>query len=306
MSVLKNNGEKIISQFTEEEFISSIETSLNRVKYYDGKRIGINRISQAIENDFGYDGVLTTIVPFYIQFKRSNFYTPKFRGQLYKDRVNISYPVSQGFFAFELLRKNNEYKQHEKMYELSKKCKAAYVAPKFIKKSCLEELKFLNRLPITYLDIELYDMVDSLITRNQVSNFYNCITIKPHSLISDKNVSHHYSFCRDNKVGFHSEPIRIEEPMTSFNEFLEDVLNQEISDNLITDLYNYLPNLLEVEKHSFDYDEIIKKAINRVSSRSFDEVNEKTIAELEDVDKLLIIEDVLYNYFDIIQYVVYK
>ena len=78
MKLLKKQGEKIIPDFIEEDYISAIETALNRCYYYFDKNIEIRRISQADENELGYDGVLNTIVPFYIQFKRSDFYSPRF------------------------------------------------------------------------------------------------------------------------------------------------------------------------------------------------------------------------------------
>ena len=123
VSILKINGEKTTPEFIEEDFISAIETAISRSYYYKNKFVEIKRISQADENVLGYDGVLNTIVPFYIQFKRSDFYSPNFNGQLTTERKELSLPVNRGFFAFALLRKDNRYEQHNAIYS---KCPALF------------------------------------------------------------------------------------------------------------------------------------------------------------------------------------
>ena len=60
MSILKISGERTTPDFIEEDFISAIETALNRSVYYRDKCVEIRRISQADENELGYDGVLNT------------------------------------------------------------------------------------------------------------------------------------------------------------------------------------------------------------------------------------------------------
>ena len=109
---LKREGEKTIPDFIEDDFISALETGLNRTFYYKDKLIEISRISQTNENELGYDGVLTTLVPFYLQFKRSAFYSPQFTGELMKNRKAVNLPVKNGFYAFDLLKKEGKYAQH--------------------------------------------------------------------------------------------------------------------------------------------------------------------------------------------------
>lgn len=312
MSALNLIGEKTTPDFIEEDFISAIETSLNRSTYFRDKCVEIRRISQTVENELGYDGILNTIVPFYIQFKRSDFYSPRFRGKLTTDRKSVSLPVDKGFYAFELLRKNNKYEQHNAMFKLSQHSKAAYVAPMFYKSSSLSKLKSQSEefLPIFYDDIFFYSPIHGRIdTLRKQLLFKNSITIPPHALVNDTNPSHHYSYCRDNKVGFHSDPINIENSKTqTFYHFIQDVFNQQKpeSENIVDKNYNLLPELFGFESNSSDFLEILETSIKRVSIVDSETQINSIIEKFDSIDKLIILEDILYHYFNIRQFIKYE
>ncbi len=311
MSILKIHGERTTPDFIEEDFISAIETSLNRSIYYRDKSIEIRRISQADENELGYDGVLNTIVPFYIQFKRSDFYSPHFSGQLSIDRKNVSLPVDKGFFAFELLRKDKKYEQHNAMFRLSQLSKAAYVAPMFYKSSDLSKLKAQAKemLPIFYDDIIFYHPIHRRhFTFKNLVIFKKSITIPPHALINDTNASHHYSYSRENKVGFHSEPINLDHSKSqSFYYFVQEVFNQNGKEStvVVDSIYNLLPELFGYEKGSTDFLAILESSIRRVSIVDPETSINSIIEKLDTIDKLIILEDILYHYFNIRQFVKY-
>lgn len=312
MSILKISGERTTPDFIEEDFISAIETALNRSVYYRDKCVEIRRISQADENELGYDGVLNTIVPFYIQFKRSDFYSPHFKGQITTDRVKVSLPVDKGFFAFELLRKNNKFEQHNAMYKLSLQNKAAYVAPTFYKSSDLSNLKSQANaiLPLFYEDILFYHPIHRRnITLKNLTLFKRSITIPPHGEINDSNPSHHYSYSRDNKIGFHSDPINIENSKSqNLYYFIQEVFDQESreSKNIVDSNYNLLPELFGLNRDSSDFIAIVETAINRVSIVESQVDIKSIIQQLDTFDKLIILEDILYYYFNIRQFIKYE
>lgn len=312
MSVLTKTGQKTTPDFIEEDYISAIETCLNRSIYFRNKSVEIRRISQANENELGYDGVLNTVVPFYIQFKRSDFYSPSFTGRLTTDRQTVSLPVNRGFFAFELLRKNNKFDQHNAMYKLSQNCKAAYVAPMFYKSGDLSQMKFQGEdfLPIYYDDVFIHDPhYRRRITAKNVVLFKRSITIPPHGLITDNNPSHHYSYSRDNKIGFHSDPINLKNSKSqSLYYFLQDVSNQqrEKTDSLIDANYKLLPELFDLESNSSEFRSILETSIKRISIVESQLSIDSLIKEFDTLDKLIILEDVLYHYFNIRQYVMYE
>ncbi|WP_153848713.1 hypothetical protein [Sphingobacterium paramultivorum] len=312
MSILKIHGERTTPDFIEEDFISAIETSLNRSIYFRNKSVEIRRISQADENELGYDGILNTIVPFYIQFKRSDFYSPHFSGKLATDRKNVSLPVDKGFFAFELLRKNNRYEQHNAMCKLSQENKAAYVAPMFYKSGDLSKLKSEAEkfIPIYYDDILFYDpFYSGLVTLRNLSLFRKSITIPPHDLVNDTNPSHHYSYSRDKKIGFHSEPTNLEDSNAqTLYYFIQEVFNQQgrESKSIIDSNYRLLPELFGFESNSSDFSGILEASVRRVSVVDSETKINSIIEQFDTIDKLIILEDILYHYFNIRQFIKYE
>ncbi|WP_157844211.1 hypothetical protein [Chryseobacterium sp. Leaf180] len=311
---MKRQGEKVIPDFIEDDFISAFETGLNRTFYYQDKYIEISRISQSEEYELGYDGVLTTIVPFYIQFKRSDFYTPNFSGKLLTDRAHISLPVDKGFFAFDLLKKKDNFGQHNAMFRLSQVAKAVYVAPLFFKKADLTKMKnyAYEYIPVYYNDIDIFD---SHLRRHHnfrnVLLFKNAITIPPHAEVTDDETSHHYSYCRQSKVGFHSEALNLDDSKSeTVYYFIQNIFKQEKRYNEINSqvesIFNLLPGFFELEIHSKEFDNILEASINRVSIID----NDTNIKLLKDklglLDKLLVIEDILFHYFGIKQFIKFE
>ncbi|WP_139362290.1 hypothetical protein [Hymenobacter sp. CRA2] len=311
MTSLLKKGETHKPDFIEEDFISALETGLNRTFYYKDKSVGISRISQADENELGYDGVLTTIVPFYIQFKRSYFFTPSFSGKLLSDRNKISLPTQKGFFAFELLKKENGYKQHNVMHELSQKHHAAYVAPLFYKKQDLLSIKQYREdvIPTHFHNIIILDSSSYAHNFDNVKVFKNSLTIPPHSKIYDKNTSHHYSYCKELKVGFHSKPENLmdssSETLNSFLKRISEHKNTQLEENT-NNLFNSLPLYLGFKStKSKNYKSILSASINRISTTDVP-LTDNVFSNLTTIDKLLITEDILQHYLNIWQFIKYN
>jgi len=312
MSVLKRQGEKVIPDFTEDEFISALETSLNRTFYYRHKNIEISRISQSDENKLGYDGVLTTIVPFYIQFKRSDFYTPRFKGRLLTERQKVDLPTEKGFYGFDLLKKKDGYGQHNIMYKLSQNAKAAYVAPMFYKKADLTKMKYSsdNDIITYFSDITIKNYgLEFQYDFSRILLFKETITIPPHYEVTDNEISHHYTYCREKRVGFHSEPINLEDSKSeTLYYFIQDVFRRDSSSNGINFQIDSIFNLIRsfFEPKSAEFDNILEASINRVSITDKD-IDLKLLKDnLSPLDKLLIIEDILFHYFNIRQFIKYE
>jgi hypothetical protein len=122
---MKKVGHKRLPDFIEEDYISAIETAISQC-IHPGYKVEISRISQDEENDLGYDGVITTLVPLYVQFKRSIFNTPQFQGKVAKDRASCGYTNRSGFFSFTLHKDRNskKYDQHNTLHTLSQHAKA--------------------------------------------------------------------------------------------------------------------------------------------------------------------------------------
>lgn len=308
MNKLRRNGEKIKPDFTEDEFICALETSLNRSNYYRDKEVEISRISQADEHILGYDGIVTGVVPFYVQFKRSDFYTSEFKGKLLKDRKSLNIPFDKGFFGFEFLKKNNSYEQHNIMYKLSQKAKAVYVAPLFFKKHDLSRMRFWDqsRPPVFYEDLSMTSLGRSLVSFKNMRLFRETITIPPHAEVKDKAVSHHYSYCKGRKIGFHSDPVNLgDSGSQTLSEFLEDIVSLEFgnSEEVVNEVYNQIPSFFNLRADEEDFQEILRSSIERVALVGNIEASD---AKFSIFDKLLVIEDILSSYFDIKQFAKYE
>lgn len=182
----------IDADFIEEDYISAVETMISRSAYAHNKKfIEISRISQDQERGLGYDGVLTAIVPFYVQFKRSQFYTPAYSGKLSKDRQKVfGKPLNSGFLAFKLHRDRHTqmYEQHNAMWKLSQYSSAAYVAPLFYKKRDLTALKQREvDLPWEYRQLKVRDRVFRMgYPLKAVRTFKDSIVVIPHREVKDK------------------------------------------------------------------------------------------------------------------------
>ena len=313
---LRDIGHKRVSEFTEEDFISAIETYLARAAYprYD---IEITRISQDEERDLGYDGVMTCLVPFYIQFKRSCFNTPEYKGQLAYDRLNCGFADKEGFFSFRLHkdRQTHGYDQHNALFKLSQASKAAYVAPLFYKRRRLSSLKALSSMyPWTLKDIIVLESrpIPASVRFRRVRLLHDCITIPPHKDIPDRLASHHYSFTQRGNVCYHSDPERLDIPHLRFLEFLQEVIEKVISidrkaiPNAIA-VIKLLPELMGTYWSARYFKALIKNYLidlDLVSERSTRSIETIVFKDLSETNRYLLTEHVVREEFSIVQYIV--
>lgn len=236
------------SEFTEEEYISAFEGMLGRSRWRSG--LTISRVSQIAENGLGYDGVLTSCVPLYIQFKRSSFCTQDFSGKTRKDRDSLGLPARQGFFTFNLHRDktSSQFDQHNALWHLSRHYPAAYVAPLFFKRTQLEEYKqFSSLYPWGYEASDLHDPEDQLRYSRVERRFYRSITITPHREVLDNESSHCYTYDRDRESCFHSEPELLRENIYEASEFFRNAYRSarplENLDEMTATIMKALPGL---------------------------------------------------------------
>lgn len=301
--------------FIEEEFISGFETILARAGY-PRWQLKIKRISQSEENLLGYDGILNSLVPFYIQFKRSSFYLPQYDGKLKTGRDDKSLPTGRGFFGFSLHRdkKSEEFLQHNALFRLSEINKAAYVAPMFYKRERLEEFKSMDlRLPWSYQDLLIYEsnVANSFPFKNARS-FKDCATVPPHKLIEKHaEPSHHYTYTADGNLCFHSDPEIPKEPMSTFYDFINtierSVAAKERNSNSLRKLIDLLPRLYGLSWENLSFDSFVGSNLSDLgldTSRQSSPIRERVNA-LDEFSSLLLLEEMLYRDFNIVQYVAF-
>jgi hypothetical protein len=227
---MKNIGLKRLPEFIEDDFISAIETVVSHATY-PHYFVEISRVSQDEEKDLGYDGVLTSLVPFYLQFKRSIFYLPQFRGKIARDRANCGHRNTNGFFSFTLHkdRSTKGYDQHNKLYVLSQRSRAAYVAPLFYKKQSLTRYK--SSVPPfawSFADLEIVP-VTALHMRLSFCNLrilHETMTFPPHAAITDHLPSHEYTYTHNGDICFHSKAISLNLPRKTLHDVIVEVIRQ--------------------------------------------------------------------------------
>jgi hypothetical protein len=70
--------------------------------------------------------------------------------------------------------------------------------------------------------------------------------------------------------------------------------------------YNLLPELFGLEKNSSDFNAILEASIRRISIIESQSSIDSIIEQMDIIDKLMILEDLLFHYFNIIQYIKYE
>lgn len=300
-------------QFIEDDFISGLETALAK-SWHPPWPLEISRGSQDAEHSHGYDGVLTSLVPFYIQFKASDFCLPQFAGATTGQRNTLGLPTNRGYYRFKLHKdkKTKRFDQHNALFKLGRSQRVAYVAPMFYRKQQLTAFKQMSlTLPWAYEDYIIYDHP---IRRNYSIRssraFLHCITIQPHREIDDKEPSHYYSFSDTGNVGFHSEPENVERGVQSLSQFLGYIgdavfenadRNLPIRESLLKDIANVYESTWEnraflatVRSTLLDLDLYPQKRKPNVREWVFE--------TLETHHVLLMVECLLIEDFNIVQY----
>lgn len=313
---MKNVGLKRVPEFIEEDFIIAVERVLSNAAY-PHYYIEISRVSQDEEREVGYDGVLTSIIPFYLQFKRSTFHQPQFRGKTARDRAACGHANRSGFFSFTLYkdRKTRGYDQHNKLYALSQQFTVAYVAPLFYKKDALSHFKLLvPDFAWTYDDVEVVIATSphtSVILRN-ARILHETMTIPPHTTILDHLPSHEYSYSHNGDICFHSTVTSVDVPRKTLYDLVVDVLRKLTQEQT--------PRSLEVSKMAVKL--LADVFATNWESRSFRSMLKSYLVELDmlpatwngnllsflleevgTMERLLLSEFVLWHELRVVQYV---
>lgn len=287
------------SEFIEEEFIGAIERQLQKHVY--SSWMTISRISQSSERHLGYDGVLSSALPFYIQFKRSALYRAGYSGQLSLDRKSVFGP-EHSFYGFELHKnsKSGLFEQHNALYALAANFPCAYVAPLFHRSKQLSDYKT-RKPPRLYPWYHhrgvIHDGPAGFAYRARI--FDMTVAIAPHKHLPNPDPSHHYTYSRKLEVCFHSTPEPFESRDRSFSRFLGNVMDsfeqRGTEPPRFGGLVERIAGLYPPERQEY------LTSFVRLHDPTAD--SWRSVYELPATLQLAVVEDILWQDFGIRQYV---
>lgn len=300
------------SEFTEEDYIAAVERGLGN-STYPKYAIEISRISQDKENALGYDGVLESLVPFYIQFKRSKMYHDTYEGPLARGRTDVGLPNGRGFFSFSLHkdRHSSSYDQHNALFNLSTHSLTAYVAPLFYKRDRLSNFK--KRFDLYawhYGAIRVFsNSRQAPVLFPNIRLFTDSISIPPHAEVIDNAASHHYSFDIARTVCFHSKPTLLNGTQKTFSEFMAQAIEKALQDKLFDKLQwlkEALPQIFRTTWESRTLQRVVKYHLGEIGLPlpRGGSLPSYLVEKLGTRNRLLLMEHLLKQEFNIIQLVV--
>lgn len=221
----------ITSEFSEAQYQSYIESCFIN-DFRGNNEFDIHYFSGVDERLRGYDILVNTYIPIFLQMKRSDFFFNDSRNIDMVNRKNVlGFIDNPGAYVFHLHldSKTKDYLQHNLLVDLSNDFNyVRYIAPNFVNYDLLMKLKY--RIDSIYWNSIHQNTLSfgiNNLTWRDYFYFPHSILIKPH-LRQTKvvGVHHKYFFNKQRQISFHSEPEKIENGET-FNEFISKV-NQEL------------------------------------------------------------------------------
>lgn len=219
-------------KFGEAELLTLVDRLVRTVPGTNGGSAKIRQVTQRQERyRGGYDAVVTSVLPFYVQAKAADFHPYRANSDIIDDRRQMNLDCHPGAYAFYLRkhRGTSEPLQHNALYWLSLRSAAAYVCPAFISERSLDEsidraLRTSRKEVWSYQDVEYYELDRGRLTEIRARHFRGLVTIVPHRLVKD--YLHRYSYHSPASPGvvFHSDPEPADEA-EQFGYFIDRLLS---------------------------------------------------------------------------------
>ncbi|WP_437905056.1 hypothetical protein WME95_42865 [Sorangium sp. So ce327] len=306
-------------EFLEADIATYITRLLERCRM-SRPDVQVCQISQAEENGVGYDACITSICPFFVQLKRSYFYTPDSTSAIITDRTKLKLPTSQGVYFFKLHRtsKHANELQHNALHRLAQSEVAAYLAPLFFRRRSLESIPEDYALwAWSYGPVSITDS-RHMINISRVRLFHNLITIPPHAPVTSAN--HRYSYTSPADVCFHSDPEPVQGPnIATFAGLLQRLETEGFQERgarmrspqqAAEDVVPRLPEVLGLNKRSHALREVVSRGFEQVLGPDYKIPSNPTLAlinmQLGPLPSLRIFGNILEYEWGIRQYAVVK
>lgn len=224
--------------FDEAELITLIDRLVRSAPGLHGGSAKVRQISQKQERyRGGYDAVVASVIPFYVQAKTASFHTGNStKSDIISGRNSLGANCSPGAFAF-YLRKHTgttEPLQHNALYWLSLRSMAGYVSPTFVSEAALEKrmdeaLKVQRHQIWRYDELGYHEDGISAVQKIKARHFRGLITIVPHRLVDSHLHRYSYTDGPNPEVVFHSDPEHVPNSY-DFDRFIGKIILSEQSD----------------------------------------------------------------------------
>jgi hypothetical protein len=209
-------------EFSEANLANYLERLIERSTHPTKRQIELRQISQPKEKSKGYDAVIQSVVPFYVQLKTSYHYPGNSSSEIIKGRKTLGLSHARGAFFFRLKPERNpsDPLQHNVLYKLAQKHHAAYVAPIFFRETGLSRaLTWEDWYPWSYGSLAVHEVGLTRVNFNRIRLFHELVTVVPHRPV--KSATHEYSYSATREVAFHSQPEHaMDGPAQTLVEFL--------------------------------------------------------------------------------------
>ena len=244
----------IKSEFKEMQYQSYLEYVF-RHDFQNDNRFSIDYCDD--ERNLGYDMLIQTFIPIYLQIKRSDYFPQNDHSKIMCKRRELNLNDVGGAYSFQLHvdALDNEYNQHNLLVDLNKNnCYARYIAPLFYEKSVLEKLSYAKESllywePFVYRCLKDYEDLDSFYYWRDYFRNDMSITVLPHKKVfKEVGCVHKYVFNREGYISFHSEPEMLEESGVLLAEFLSEIKTKMLDiggvdfDTILDTLMNAVKN----------------------------------------------------------------
>lgn len=294
---------RFFSDFTEEEFLQSMDTYLNGA-YYPKYESLIARASRITEHDTGPFGELVSVTPFYVASRTPSYIPQGSESRIVADRDDRKSP---GVFCFTLRADpgSGEFLQHNALAALSEKARTAYLSPLFIRRRNLALLKNSTHTVYAFEEGE-----QKKSARMNAALLRESAVIMPHKSLEKGESPHYYSFTKNGDVMFHGgETEKSPQKIFTAHDFILSILgnkdDQTDPEKLTDELMEMMPEVFgqsaSSRKLKLVLEGTVLEHVDEMEFSAHPSVN-KMLDSIGIYEKLVIIEKILRVNFGITQY----
>jgi len=303
----------IVSDITEQEFISSLELYINRA-YYPNRKCEIGRVSSLnIESRSGSLSV-KKIIPFFLVCRSTSFIPSKSHSNILNVHEKQENYNNDGVFFFtpHFNFSSASFEHHNAMFRLSKLFNTWYCVPMVYSR---KEFRIMQNMrimkPLQYGDSSVIsDEEGSRRTvLREIPLLRNIMMFTPHAELDKDEFPCSYSISSDGSTVFHgNEDVMETGSAKTFYQFIHDMLRNDASgmslESYIEQIFEYIPEIFGTSWSSRTLKSVVQQTVDEIvqlddrAGQSF----KHQVEEMGMYEKMVLIEKLLSQNYNITQY----